>query len=67
VRVVGVCCWFVCARELLRLLLLCVVAAAAVRKYFHRDFTFVFVCIFLRNRLRPSFNDDVDVDTRCIS
>ncbi len=64
-RVVGVCCWFVCARELLRLLLLCVVAAAAVRKYFPRDF--IFVCIFLRNRLRPSFNDDVDVDTRCIS
>jgi hypothetical protein len=57
----------VCARELLRLVLLCVVAAAAVCKYFHRDFTFVFVCIFLRNRLRPSFNDDVDVDTRCIS
>ncbi len=45
-----------------------VVAAAAVCKYLHRDFTFVLVCMyFLRNRLRPSFNDDVDVETRCIS
>ncbi len=47
-----------CARELLAsaaaaVVVVVFVAAAAVCKYLHRDFALLFVCIFLRNRLRP--------------
>jgi hypothetical protein len=63
------------ARELLRLLLLLLLLLLfllrllqSVSTSIHGDFAFVFVCIILRNRLLPSFNDDVDVDeTRCTS
>ncbi len=45
-----------------------VLAAAAVCKcFFNRDFTLFLFVFFLRNRLLPAFNDDVDVETRCIS